>query len=176
MSQQILNIYTVDSLQLNEFVFDSAHNDSFAFPIPTSPVATDSANSQTQSYWHPSNALRKTLRKLYEEDYAQFPCVPCSYCSRLLYPHSVKWIIKTDNFTYPLESSFSQLKVITNPRNESKIAVCDGCKYNHNTQSCYALDEIHQCIHDVPYAKRKYLSPVYLHTSLGRSAGANPLC
>ena len=26
----------------------------------------------------------------------------------------------------------------------------------------------------VPYAKRKYLSPVYLHTSLGRSAGANP--
>ena len=72
------------------------------------------------------------------------------------------------------ESSFPQLNIITNPRNESKIAVCDGCKYNHNTQSCYALDEIHQCIHDVPYAKRKYLSPVYLHTSLGRSAGANP--
>ena len=28
--------------------------------------------------------------------------------------------------------------------------------------------------HDVPYSKRKYLSPIYLHTSLGRSAGANP--
>src|SRR6185436_20720853 len=27
---------------------------------------------------------------------------------------------------------------------------------------------------NVPYAKRKYLSPVYLHTSLGRSAGTNP--
>src|SRR6185312_12974529 len=39
----------------------------------------------------------------------------------------------------------------------------------------YALAEIPQCIHDVPYAKGKYLSPVYLHTSLGRSAGgANP--
>src|SRR6185312_16397574 len=25
------------------------------------------------------------------------------------------------------------------------------------------------------FAKRKYLSPIYLHTSLGRSAGANPL-
>src|SRR5438128_2385100 len=27
---------------------------------------------------------------------------------------------------------------------------------------------------NVPYDKRKYLSPVYLHTSLGRSAGTNP--
>ena len=27
---------------------------------------------------------------------------------------------------------------------------------------------------NVPYGKRKYLSPVYLHTSLGRSAGTNP--
>ena len=33
---------------------------------------------------------------------------------------------------------------------------------------------IPQCIHNVPYAKRKYLSPIYLHTSLGRSAGTNP--
>src|SRR6185312_10424641 len=106
---------------------------------------------------------------------AQFPCIPCSYCSRLLYPHSVKWVIKDDNFVYPLQSSFPQLNIIANPRNESKIAVCDGCKSNRNNRLCYVLAEIPQCIHDVPYAKRKYLSSVYLHTSLGRSAGANPL-
>ena len=94
---------------------------------------------QAQSYWRPSDALRRTLRKLYEKDYAQFPCIPCSYCSRLLYPHSVKWVIKDDNFVYPLQSSFPQLNIITNPRNESKIAVCNGCKSNHNNRSCYAL-------------------------------------
>jgi len=138
-----------------------------------SSITSNITNVQIQAYWRPSDALQKTLRKLYK-DYAQFPCVPCSYCSRLLYPHSVKWVIRNDNFTYPLQSSFPQLNVITNPRNESKIAVCDGCKSNNNNRSCYALAEIPQCIHDVPYAKRKYLSPVYLHTSLGRSAGANP--
>ena len=178
MSQQILDIYTVDSLQPNESVFNSAdvswlsRNDSFALPM--SSITSNITNVQIQAYWRPSDALQKTLRKLYEEDYAQFPCIPCSYCSRLLYPHSVKWVIRNDNFTYPLQSSFPQLNVITNPRNESKIAVRDGCKSNHNNRSCYALAEIPQCIHDVPYAKRKYLSPVYLHTSLGRSAGANP--
>ena len=169
MTQQILDIYTIDSLQpMSQFSIEhiswlSHNNDSFILPM--SPIASNITNIQVQSYWRPSDALQKTLRKLYEEDYAQFPCVPCSYRSRLLYPHSVKWVIKNDNFIYPLQSSFPQLNVITNPRNESKIAVCDGCKSNHNNRLCYVLAEIPQCIHDVPYAKRKYLSPVYLPTS-----------
>lgn len=92
MSQQILDIYTIDSLQPNESVFNRAdiswlsHNDSFILPM--SPIASDITNIQVQSYWRPSDALQKTLRKLYEEDYAQFPCVPCSYCSRF-YTHTL---------------------------------------------------------------------------------------
>jgi len=94
MSQQILDIYTVDSLQISESVFHSAdtswltQNHQSAFPI--SPIDSDITDVQAQSYWRPSDALRRTLRTLYEKDYAQFPCIPCSYCSRLLYPHSVK--------------------------------------------------------------------------------------
>lgn len=149
MSQQILDIYTVDSLQISESVFHSAdtswltQNHQSAFPI--SPIDSDMTDVQAQSYWHPSDALRRTLHKLYKKDYAQFPCIPCSYCSRLLYPHSVKWVIKDDNFVYPLQSSFPQLNIITNLRNESKIAVCDGCKSNRNNRLCYVLAEIPQC-------------------------------
>ena len=89
MSQQILDIYTVDSLQTGESVFHSADNswlthNNDSFILPMSPIASDITNIQVQSYWRLSDALQKTLRKLYD---AQFPCVPCSYCSRLLYPH-----------------------------------------------------------------------------------------
>jgi len=53
----------------------------------------------------PSDALRK----LYEEEHAQFPCV---LCSRLLYPHTVKWVVKNDNFTYPFTIKFSTIKIL----------------------------------------------------------------
>ena len=68
---------------------------------------------------------------------------------------------------YPLEISFPEINLTTNPRNPTKVAVCDGCKSNSNSRVCLALTQIPQCIHNVPYAKRKYLSPISLHTSLG---------
>jgi len=74
MSQQILDIYTVDSLQISESVFHSAdtswltQNHQSAFPI--SPIDSDMTDVQAQSYWRPSDALRRTLRKLYEKDCA----------------------------------------------------------------------------------------------------------
>jgi len=46
----------------------SHNNDSFILPM--SPIASNITNIQVQSYWRPSDALQKTLRKLYEEDYA----------------------------------------------------------------------------------------------------------
>ena len=49
----------------------------------------------------------------------------------------------------------------------NKIAVCSGCKSHPNGQLSHRLASMPTCIED-------YLSPVYLHTSLGRSAGANP--
>jgi len=144
---------------------------------PSSPAEMSITNvydGSTTQYWRPSNELKKILRLLYEEDYAQFPCVPCSYCSRLLYPQSVKWVTRNNDITYPLEMLFPEISLTVNPRNPTKIAVCDGCKSNSNNRTSLPLAPIPQCIHDVPYAKRKYLSPVYLHSSLGRSVGTNP--
>ena len=78
-----------------------------------------------------------------------------------------------NDFTYPVQT-YLQINLTTNPRNPAKIAICDGCKSNPNNRACLTPAPIPQCIHDVPYSKRKYLSPIYLHTSLGRSTGANP--
>lgn len=66
------------------------------------------------------------------------------------------------------------IPLTTHPNNPSKIAVCRNCKSHPNTRINHRLAPIPACITDVPYAKRKYLSPIFLHTSLGRSVGANP--
>ena len=103
--------------------------------------------SITQAYDQPniSNELKKILRLLYEEDYAQFPCVPCSHCSRLLYPQSVKWVTRNDDVTYPLEMSLPEISLTVNLRNPTKIAVCDGCKSNSNNRTSLTLAPIPQC-------------------------------
>ena len=103
-------------------------------PHETSNNNNNSIEITTDTYWRPSNTLRKILCRLYEDDYTQFPCVPGFYCSRLLYPHSAKWIIRDETVTYPFQSSFPETPLITHPRYSAKIAVCDSCKSNSNNQ------------------------------------------
>ena len=170
---QVIDIFTIDSLQTNETVFrasDSSMTTILHCPhLPNPILLTQTSNSSPTSYWRPSDRFQKILRILHEDDYAQFPCVPCSYCSRLLYPLSTKWVTRDNNIVYPLETSFPEINLTNNPRNPTKVAVCDGCKSNSNNRVCLPLTQIPQCIHNVPYAKRKYLSPIYLHTSLSLS-------
>ena len=85
-----------------------------------------------------------------------------------------KWIVKDETIRYPFELSYPQIPRTTHPNNSTKIAVCSGCKSNPDGRLSYKLASIPACIEHVPCAKRKYLSPVYLHTSSGRSANANP--
>ena len=176
---QVIDIFTIDSLQINETVFrasDSSpsiddNHSTLSSSSQSDILLTQISNSSPTPYWRPSDRFQKVLRILHEDDYAQFPCVLCSYCSRLLYPLSAKWVTRDNNIVYPLETSFPEINLTNNPRNPTRVAVCDGCKSNSNNRVCLPLTQIPQCIHNVPYAKRKYLSPIYLHTSLGRSAG-----
>ena len=46
---------------------------------------------------------------------------PCSYRLRLLYTQSTKWVIKNDAVTYPLQISFPDINLTTNPRNSAKL-------------------------------------------------------
>ena len=58
----------------------------------------------------------------------QYPCLPCSYCGRMMYPEKSKWISKNDNFTYPLIRNYPNLSLIFNPNPpNNRIFICDAC-------------------------------------------------
>ena len=164
---QVIDIFTIDSLQTNETVFRASDSSPFiddnhsTLSSSSQPdiLLTQTSNSSPTSYWRPSDRFQKILRILHEDDYAQFPCVPCSYCSRLLYPLSTKWVTRDNNIVYPLETSFPEINLTNNPRNPTKVAVCDGCKSNSNNRVCLPLTQIPQCIHNVPYAKENICLP-----------------
>jgi len=120
------------------------------------------------SYWRPCAALCRIPSHLTNDNFAQFPCIPCSYCLQLLYtyPHSTKWIIKYETIRYPLELSFPETLLTLHPNDPTKIAICSDCKSHSDGQLSRRLASIPACIENVPYAKRKYLSPIYLYTSL----------
>ena len=86
--------------------------------------------------------------------------------THILY-QTCKHEILTYDYTKFVKLGFPEMNLTNNPRNPTKVAVCDGFKSNSNNRVCLPLTQIPQCIHNVPYAKRKYLSRL----SLGRSAG-----
>ena len=132
-----------------------------------------SADTITSPYWRPKETLINVLHKLHYDAYAQFPCAPCCYCGRMLYPYQINWILKENNITFPLEISYPDVTLTYHPHDAYKVAVCASCKKPSSRQPCPILAPIPSCITIVPYGKRKYLSPVYLHSSLGRTVDAN---
>lgn len=85
--------------------------------------------------------------------------MPCSYCSRLLYPNQIKWITRQTNSIFPFEHVYPHIPLNTHPRNSTKVAVCPHVNYHlTHVSKTYLM------------GKRKYLSPIYLHSSLGRSS------
>src|SRR6266511_453067 len=43
--------------------------------------------------WRPSKTLENLIKKFNDLILYQYPCVPCSYCTKLLYPIECKWEI-----------------------------------------------------------------------------------
>ena len=176
---RIIDNFSFDSLAPYESIVDFSEPTSHIFPESSShqsDIISPSINAPTpmrlqeieHTFWRPSDALIQTLRRLHESNYAQFPCIPCSYCSRLLYPYQIKWITRQTNHTFPFEQVYPHVPLAAHPHDNMKVAVCTSCK--STPSPCPILAEIPTCIENVPYGKRKYLSPVYLHSSLGRSS------
>jgi len=102
---------------------------SWNFFKPILPSINEPTPAQIDhTFWRPSDTLLKVLRRLHEIDYTQFPCVPCSYCSRLLYPNQIKWITRQTNSVFPFEHVYPHIPLITHPRHSTKVAVCPSCK------------------------------------------------
>src|SRR5436190_14686162 len=53
-------------------------------------------------YWRPSRQLQSLQKKFDDKVLIQFPSVPCSFCSILMFPTNAKWVQKEENRIYPL--------------------------------------------------------------------------
>ena len=67
-------------------------------------------------------------KKFNENILLQFPSVPCSFYSILMYPTNAKWIKKETNRTYPLTLAFPDEKPVEHINDSSKIAICSSYK------------------------------------------------
>src|SRR5919206_4237301 len=57
-------------------------------------------------YWRPNKQLLLLQKNFNEKILIQFPSVPCSFCSILMFPTNAKWISKENNRIYPLTLTF----------------------------------------------------------------------
>jgi len=105
----------------------------------------------------------------------QHICLPCAYCAKLLYPTKTKWIDYNPNYIYPLEIYFPNVNLyVREDKLSLKVSVCNKCKLPNKRQTCPQLYPIPNEIKIIPLMQRRYLSPVFVHCSLGRSLSGNP--
>src|SRR6185312_10361556 len=134
-----------------------------------------STTTNTITPWRPSTRLRK-LQKLFTNTILyQHPCIPCVYCGKLMYPTKTQWKQYDENTIYPIEEHYSDVEIILR-KTDSRILipVCTKCKSNKQTIPCPHLHPVPQQIQSVPMMQRRFLSPIFLHCSLGRNTGDNP--
>jgi len=122
--------------------------------------------------WKPSRRLHQNLLQLFNDHYNQFTCLPCVYCGQLLYPEKAAWVVQEDLSTYALFQLYPSISLdnIAHPSPANKLPTCHSCKVSSTFPR---LAQIPQEINNVPHGKRKYLFPIFLHSSLGRSTNIN---
>jgi hypothetical protein len=144
---------------------------------PRAPLNINSQqNFQLSSnfiYWRPSRQLQSLQKKFNDKILIQFPSVPCSFCSILMFPANAKWIQKEENRVYPLALVFPNEQPIEHINDSSKIAVCSTCKEPRLRRSPPNVVNTPDEIERVPIYHRRWLSPIYLSCSLGRVPNSN---
>ena len=128
--------------------------------------------------WQPSTKLCNLKTCFDKNILTQYPCAPCSYCSRLQYPTKAKWELYDDTIQYPLETVYqnsSQIKLVfhTDDSKPKRIATCTSCYNSNNRLKIPIPDPIPDEIQNVSLYHRIYLSPVHLSCSLGRVPNSN---
>ena len=125
--------------------------------------------------WTPSKNFLKLLDNFNLDILNQFPCAPCAFCGRLMYPLKCEWLLYDDNYSYPLLEAYPNHEpeslLIFHTRLPKRIPICLSCKDPDTRYAFPSLYPIPNEIQDVPLKKRMYLSPVFVHCSLGRNSG-----
>ncbi|CAH1765293.1 7971_t:CDS:2 [Entrophospora sp. SA101] len=139
MSFHVYQILELGPLQPNEQVFENFTDSRTGAPsttedlntihqTPSNEITTQHPTHPTPSgeiVLHPSQKFMQVKQKFESYILYQYPCVPCSFCSRLLYPEKAKWTQKIENFECPLIQANLNLRLIENPNPpENHIAVC----------------------------------------------------
>ncbi|GBC04726.1 hypothetical protein RclHR1_05830004 [Rhizophagus clarus] len=128
--------------------------------------------------WQPTTKLCNLKTRFDKNILTQYPCVPCSYCSRLQYPTKAKWELYDETFQYPLETVYQnnpQIKLVfhTDDSKPKRIATCSSCYNSNNRLKIPIPDPVPAEIQNVPLYHRIYLSPIHLNCSLGRTPNSN---
>jgi hypothetical protein len=124
--------------------------------------------------WRPSQRLRKLHTQFQNTILCQYICIPCAFCGKLLYPAKAKWIPYDENYAYPLEVNFQNRRIYMRGEGSARtVCICNSCKNNQKRYPCPKLHPIPNVIEVIPIAQRRFLSPVFLHCSLGRNLDAN---
>src|SRR5204862_1546072 len=100
-------------------------------PIINNTTMMTSTVSHIYTPWRPSKSLKNLMVRFDNLILYQYPCVPCSYCAKLLYPIECRWENYDQNKTYPLEDcNYPNVKLIFHPKTTPtlRIAVCSSCK------------------------------------------------
>ncbi|CAG8503375.1 3740_t:CDS:2 [Gigaspora margarita] len=174
MSFFVNQIFEIEPLEYDEQTFNFNISDNITSQ-PTELQNETLSNLPLPATWTISMKMREIINQFGNTILHQFPCVPCTICSRLMYPEKAEWIPQDPNFHYPLITAYPTENLITNPNPPpNRIAICSSCKRNQNRNYSPYLCQIPPEINSVPLEKRKYLSPIFLHCSLGHTPGANP--
>ncbi|CAG8786062.1 28742_t:CDS:1 [Racocetra persica] len=169
MSFHIHRILEIEPLEFNKEIIDLTSNNN------NSQHSDHQSNESPRPGifpWIISEKMQTLIEKFENTILSQFPYVPCSICSRLMYPEKSMWIHRNPNTLYPLENYKSLVVNPIPPAN--RIAICHSCKLNPTRNYPPYLHPIPPEIESVPLRLRKHLSLIFLHCSLGRTPGANP--
>ncbi|RHZ81122.1 hypothetical protein Glove_123g27 [Diversispora epigaea] len=132
MTSHVFHVLELNSLQPNEtvinFPFENRENpNQNQSQLATTPTEIPSVLSP----WIPSEKLKTLQLKFELYILAQYPCVPCSFCGKLMYSEKSKWIQKDPNYQYPLIKNYPNMSFIYNPNPPpNRIPVCNTCHTN----------------------------------------------
>ena len=119
------------------------------FSVPTIPLPI--------SPWTPSTKFSKLLDKFNSNILNQFPCAPCAFCGRLMYPQKCEWLPYDDNYLYPLleanPESQPESLLTFHTSLPKRIAVCSSCKNPNNRYAFPFLHPIPNEIQAIPINK-----------------------
>ena len=161
-----------NSLFSSSAVRQTANADHSRVPTQSSFSSSNVTFRAYFSPWQPSTKLNNLKTRFDKNILTQYPCVPCSYCSRLQYPTKAKWELYDNTFQYPLETVYqnnSRIKLVfhTDDSKPRRIATCSSCHNSDNHLKIPIPDPVPDVIQNIPLYRRISLSPIHLSCSLG---------